>query len=235
MNGRTHGRCTMMIHIIRKQGTNVKHRRSVCLLFTFSLLWALSGCGSDASAPEFPPTVETVQTVAEELGWTLDPEGSQTWAEDQILYALETDERMKVSVSCATVEGKRFLTENCVVTLFPDKQQFAWEDWKGAVTLAETLYGGFSEGEFYQVLSEQDIPEPEILPSGPDAPTGRESLRWEAEFPAGYGRVWWSIGAGTVEHNFPSPSIRDWQVLLSISLYESKEAYEGMGAVSIEE
>ena len=72
MNGKIHGLCTTMIRM-RKQGTNVNHRRLGCLLLTFFLLWALPGCGSDTSAPEFPPTEETVQTVVEKLGWTLDP------------------------------------------------------------------------------------------------------------------------------------------------------------------
>ena len=231
MNGRIHGLCTMKIRI-RKQRTNVNHRRFGCLLLTFFLLWVLPGCGSDTSAPEFPPAVETVRTVAEELGWILDPEGTQSWAEDQILYALEIEGQTSVTVSCSLVEGKRFLAENCVVRLLPDKPQFAWEDWKEVVTLAETLYGGFSEGEFYQTLSEQNMPEPKIPPTGPDAPTGQESLSWEAELPAGYGRVRWSISAGTVEHSFPSPIIRDWQILLSVSLYESKETCESMGAIS---
>lgn len=210
---------------------NVNYRRFVCLLLTFFLLWTLPGCGSDASAPEFPPTEETVQTAAEKLGWTLDPEETQYWAEDQILYALRTDDQTEVWVSCALVEGERILMENCVVTSLSDKPQFTWEDWKEAVTLAETLYGGFSEGELYQTLSEQNIPEPEIPPAGPDTPTGQESLSWEAEFPAGYARVLWSVSAGTVEHTFPSPVIRDWRILLRVSLYESKQAFESMGAV----
>ena len=129
-------------------------------------------------------------------------------------------------------EETRFLTENCVVTLLPEEPQFAWEDWKEAVTLAETLYGGFSEGELYQTLSGQEIPELEIPSEGSDAPTGQESLSWEAELPAGYGRVRWSVSAGTVGHNFPSPVIQDWRVLFTISLYESREAYEVIGAVS---
>lgn len=168
-------RCTRMIRMC-EQGTNVNHCRVGCLLLTFFLLWALPGCGSNAHAPEFPPAVETVQTVVEELGWTLDPEGTQSWTEDQILYTLGTEDRTRASVSCALVEGSRFLTENCVVTLLPNKPEFAWEDWKGAVALAETLYGGFSEGEFDQTLSEQNIPEPEAPPAGLDTPTGQESL-----------------------------------------------------------
>ena len=231
MNGRIHGLCTDMSRV-RKQGTTVNHRRFGCLLLACFLLWALTGCGSGASAPEFPPAEEAVRTVAEEFGWTLEPEGTQSWAEGQILYALEAEDQTKVSVSCAMEGGERFLTQSCAVTLLPDKPQSAWEDWKEAVTLAETLFGGFSEGELYQALSEQEMPEPEIPPEGLDAPTGQESLSWEAELPAGYGRVWWSISAGTVEKNFPSPVIQDWRMTFSVSLYESKEACESMAVGS---
>ncbi len=231
MNGKTHGLYTIMIHM-RKQGTNINHRRFSCLLLIIFLLWALPGCGRNASAPEFPPTAETVQTMAEELHWTLKPEETESWAEDHILYALEREDQMRVFVSCALAEGKRFLTEDCFVIFLPDKPQFAWEDWKEAVTLAETLYGSFSKGELYEALSEQGIPEPEIPAAGPNTPAGQEYLRWEAELPAGYVRVQWSISAGTVEHTFPSPIIQDWRILLRVFLYESKEAYESMRAVS---
>lgn len=206
------------------------HRRFSCLCLMASLLWTLSGCGSGATAPEFPPTEETVRTAAEELGWTLDGEETQSWAEDQILYTLEAEDQTTVFVSCALVEGDRYLTENCAAMSLPDKPQFAWEDWEDAVDLAETLYGGFSEGELYQALSQQEIPAPAIPPAGPDTPTGQESLSWEVECPAGYGRVWWTISAGTVVKTFPSPVIQDWRMNLSVSLYVSREVYESMGA-----
>lgn len=229
ISGRPIGLSTIMTRV-SKQGTRANHRCVGCLLLTSFLLWALSGCGS--AAPEFPPTEEMVQTAAAELGWALNPEETQSWAEEQVLYTFECEDQTRASVSCALAEETRFLTENCVVTLLPDKPQFAWEDWKEAVMLAETLYGGFSEEELYQTLSGQEMPELEIPSEGPDTPTGRESLGWEVELPAGYGRVQWSVSEGTVEHNFPSPVIQDWRVLFTISLYESREAYEGIGAVS---
>ena len=105
---------------------NVDHRRFSCLCLMASLLWTLSGCGSGATAPEFPPTEETVRTAAEELGWTLDGEETQSWAEDQILYTLEAEDQTTVFVSCALVEGDRYLTENCAAMSLPDKPQFAW-------------------------------------------------------------------------------------------------------------
>ena len=116
MNGKTHGLYTIMIHM-RKQGTNINHRRFSCLLLIIFLLWALPGCGRNASAPEFPPTAETVQTMAEELHWTLKPEETESWAEDHILYALESEDQMRVFVSCVLAEGKRFLTEDCFVRI----------------------------------------------------------------------------------------------------------------------
>lgn len=105
--------------------------------------------------------------------------------------------------------GNPIFTENGVATFLPGKPQFAREDWKEAATLAEMVHGRFSEGELDQTLSEQEMPEPEIPLAGPDTPTGQESRSWEAEFSAGYGRVRWSVSAGTVEHNFPSSAIRN--------------------------
>ena len=66
-----------LLSLLLKQGTKVNFRRLGCLLLTFFLLWALPGCGSDASAPEFTPPEVTVQTVVEKLGWTLDPDPHQ--------------------------------------------------------------------------------------------------------------------------------------------------------------
>lgn len=231
MNGKIHGRCTTMTRM-HKQGTCTNHCRFGYLLLAFLILCTLSGCGNNSSAPEFPPSAEVVQTAAEKLGWVLAPEETQSWAENQILYTLEREDETRVSVSCALAEKTRFLTESCAVALLPAKPQFDWEDWKDALTLAETLYGGFSEGELYQALSEQEMPEPEIPLEGSDIPTGQESLSWEVECPAGYGRVQWSISAGTVEHGFPSPTIHDWRITFTTSLYESKDGYERISAVS---
>lgn len=207
--------------------------RLYCLILTLFLLWTLSGCGSnDTSMPEFPPAPETVQAAADGLHWTVDQEGTQSWHEDHILYSLEAENQTKLSVSCALVDGNRILMENCVLAMLPDKPRFDWKDWEKAVTLAETLYGGVSEGELYQALTAQDIPKAENTSAEFDAPTGQESLSWEVALPLGYGRVRWSISAGTVDKNFPSPIIRDWRMSFSISLYESKEAYMRISAAS---
>ena len=230
MNGKIFGLYTIMTRM-RKQRTCVNYRRLGCLCLTFFLLLTLPGCKSDTSAPEFPPAVETVQAAAEELLWTLDPEGTQSWAENQILYSFQTGDQSSASVSCALVDGKRVLMLHYFSMLLPDKPQFAWEDCKDAVTLAEKLYGGFSEGELYQALSGQNIPEPVIPQGGPDTPTGQETLNWKVELPSGYVMARWSISAGTVKQSFPSPVIRDWRITFSVSLYESKAAYESMVAV----
>ena len=220
---------TLLVPLTKQ--TMLRFTRLACLLLICLSLGMLSGCKNDAPQVEFPPTEETVQTAAEELDWTLDPEKTESWTEDQIVYTLETEDQGKASVSCALMENKRLLVENCVYTQLTDKPQFAWEDWKDAVALAETLYG-FSEGELYQALSEQDIPEPVIPEAGPDTPTGAESLSWEVELPAGYGTVRWFISAGEAEKTFPSPVIQEWQLIFSLSLYESKEAYESMAEAS---
>lgn len=226
MDKKSRGLCTVMTRM-RKNGQAVKHHRTGLLLLVFSLLWALPGCGKDVSAQEYPPTVETVQAEAEALHWSLDTEGIQSPSEDLKIYPLEAGEQMTVSVSCGLSNGDRVLSEVCICPPLLEKPQFAWEDWKDAVTLAEALYG-ISEGELYEALTGQEMPEPELPTSESEARPGQESLSWEAELPSGYGRVRWSISAGTVTHTFPSPIIHDWRMNFSITLYESREVYESI-------
>lgn len=195
------------------------------ILLLGSILWTLSGCGR---APEFPPKDEAVRAAAEKVGWVLDPEATQA-SEGSAIYTFETGDEVRASVSCALAEGNRVLMGYCMAISLPDKPEFSWEDWKKAVTLAESLYG-LDEGELYQALSQQDMPQPVIPETGPDTPMGQESLGWEAELPSGYGQARWSISAGEVEHGFPEPTIRNWRATFSISLYESKDAYESIGA-----
>ena len=209
---------------MRKKKTNTLSRLA-CLLLTVSLLWLLPACGSDSASP-FPPAEETVRAAAEKLDWTLLPEETQVWAEDQILYTLKTNSQMDVVLSCAVVEGKRTLTENCTAAGLPAEPVFTWEDWKKAISLAETLYGGFSEGELYQTLSALDIPEPEDPATGETSATGQGAISWEAELPAAYARVWYTVAAGTTESGFASTDVQDWRMTFNISLYASKDAYE---------
>lgn len=224
--------CAFFVLCMRKQAKKMRTCRLYCLILTLFLLGTLSGCGhDDASMPEFPPTLETMQAAADKLHWTVDQSGTQSWHEDHILYSLAAEDQTKLSVSCALADGNRILMENCVLAMLPDKPQFDWKDWEKTVTLAETLYGGISAGELYQALTAQDIPKAETS-SELDAPTGQEALSWEITLPAVYGRVRWSISAGTVDKNFPSPIIRDWRMSFSISLYESKEAYARISAAS---
>ena len=167
MSGKIHGLCTIVIPM-RKKKTNTLSRLA-CLLLTLSLLWLLP-------ASPFPPAEETVRAAAEKLDWTLLPEETQVWAEDQILYTLKTNSQMDVALSCAVVKGNRTLMENCTAAGLPAEPVFTWEDWKKAITLAETLYGGFSEGELYQTLSALAIPEPEDPATGAPSATGQGAI-----------------------------------------------------------
>lgn len=203
-----------------------KHRLG-CLLLAVSMLWALPGCRGGTEV-EFPPTEETVQAAAEQLGWTLDRSETKSVGEGRVTYNIETGDQTWVSVACTAAEGKRILGQGYFAVSLSEKPQFAWEDWEKAVTLAQTLYGGFDEGELYQALTEQDMPELQIPPAGLDTPTGRESLGWEVESPAGYARVRWIISAGEVEHGFPEPTVKNWRETFAIDLYESKDVYESI-------
>lgn len=200
-----------------------------CLMLTVCLLWAVTGCGHDASAPGFPPKEETVRTAAEKLGWTLDPEGPKSGTKSRVSYGFQVGDLETAVVSCDMAGGNRYLTEAYSAICLPDKPEFSWEDWKDVVTMAETLYGGLPEGELYEALSQST---PELPPEGTEASTDEESFIWEVELPAGYGRVWWSVSPGTVEKNFPSPVVQDWRLAVIVSLYESREAYESMTASS---
>lgn len=191
------------------------------LLLALFMVWTLSGCRSADS--EFPPAEETVRAAAKEVGWTLDAEATQSQT-DQVIYTLETGDQARAFASCASVDGDRVLAVHNIVARLPDKPEFAWEDWKKTVTLAETLYG-LEAGELYQALSQQDMPQSVRTEAELDTPTGQESLHWEAELPSGYARVRWLISAGEVEHNFPEPTIKNWRETFMLSLYESKEAY----------
>lgn len=211
-----------------KRGIGATNRRFGVILLLVSMLWTLSACGSHA--PEFPPKEETVRAAAEKVGWALDPEATQT-SEGRAIFTFETGDELRTSVSCTLAEGNRVLMGYCMAIFLPDKPEFSWEDWEKALTLAETLYGGFDEGELYKAFSQQEMPERKTPPAGADAPVGKETLCWEAELPSGYGQARWSISAGEVEHGFPEPTIRNWRATFSIFLYESKDAYESMGAV----
>lgn len=195
----------------------MKHKRFPLLLL-LALLLALSACGSASAASDFPPKEETVRSAAEALGWTLDPAGTESWAQGHMLYTLSGENLPQVSVSCALVDGKRTMTLICTAMDLPEEPVFAWGDWEKAASLAETLYGGFQEGELYRSLF--------------GAPSERDEdgvLTWEAESKAGYARLRWSPAPGTAEHSFPETTVQDWRETVYISLYPSKTVYENMG------
>lgn len=188
------------------------------LLLLLTLLLILSACGTAKVDSDFPPKEETVQKAAESLGWTLDPAGTESWAEGHVLYTLSGKDLHQVSVSCALVDGKRTMTLICTAMDLPEEPVFAWEDWEKALTLAETLYGGFQAGELYKGLS-----------GAPSESGENGALTWEAESKAGYARLRWSPAPGTAEHNFPETTVQDWRETVYISLYPSKTVYENMG------
>lgn len=207
--------------------TKRKPRRAIstCLLL---ILLFLTGCGNPSAVQSYPPVEETVQAAAEKYGWAIDPEGTQSWTENQILYSLVSEDLPKATVSFALAEGSRVLTLHCFGNRTPEKPEFSWEEWKEAVTLAESLYGGFSEGELYEALCRQGIPEPELPPVGSEAATGYERLRWEIDGPSGYGWGVRSIQAASSTHSFANTQIHEWSETFSLSLYQSREAYESL-------
>lgn len=209
----------------KKTKKNLRRTISACLLLT---LFFLTGCGNPSAVQSYPPAEETVRAAAEKYGWTIDPEGTQSWTENQILYSIVSEDLPRATVSFALAEGSRVLTLHCFGNRTPEKPEFSWENWKEAVTLAESLYGGYSEGELYEALCRQGIPEQELPPAPSNAATGYERLRWEIDGPSGYGWVVRSIQAASSTHSFANTQIHEWSELFSLSLYESKEAYESL-------
>ena len=195
----------------------MKHKH-LSILMVCVLLLTFSGCGHTSAASEFPPKEKTVRMAAEALGWTLDPAGTESWGEGHVLYTLSGADRPQAAVSCALADGKRTMILICTTMNLPEEPVFAWEDWEKAVTLAETLYGGFQAGELYKSLSG--------VPSESDEDGGST---WEAESKAGYVRLRWSPAPGTAEHNFPESTVQDWRETVYISLYPSKGDYEKTG------
>ena len=194
----------------------MRHKRFFIFLL-LALLLTLSACGSASAASNFPPKEETVQKAAEALGWTLDPAGTESWAEGHVLYTLSGKDLPQASVSCALVDGERTMTVICTVMDLPEEPVFAWEDWEKAASLAETLYGGFQAGELYKSFS-----------GAPSESDEDRALTWEAESKAGYARLRWSPAPGTAEHSFPETTVQDWRETVYISLYPSKTVYESM-------
>ncbi len=194
----------------------MRHKRFFIFLL-LALLLTLSACGPAPGDSDFPPKEETVQKAAEGLGWTLDPAGTESWAEGHVLYTLSGENLLRVSVSCALVDGNRTMTLICTAMDLPEEPVFAWEDWEKAVSLVETLYGGFQAGELYKGLS-----------GAPSESGENGALTWEAESKAGYARLRWSPAPGTAEHSFPETTVQDWRETVYISLYPSKAVYESM-------
>ena len=189
------------------------------------LVLSLTGCGNTSAEKAYPPSEETVQAAAEKLGWTIDQEGTQSWAENHILYSLVSDHQPRAAISIAQVDGNRLVNLHCFGDKTTEKPEFSWEDWKEAIALVESLYGGLSEGELYEYLRGQDSPEAETESSNTSLP-GLERLRWVVDCPTGYGWADWSVRGVRVEYGFGGRLIREWAEQLTVSLYESKEFYE---------
>ena len=215
MNGRIPRLYTTLIRM--HKGHMTIQKNTLVYILLVSLLVMLSGCGSAPAVADFPPKEETVQKAAEALGWTLEKGKTESWADDHVMYTLQTESDGKASLSCALVDGKRTMTFIYMAMNLTEEPVFAWEDWEKAISLAETLYSGSQAGELYKSFS------------GAPAESGEDGATlWEAESKAWYARLRWSPTAGIAEHNFPESTIQDWRETVYISLYPSKAVYENM-------
>lgn len=207
--------------------TRTTYQRIVSTYLILTLLF-LSGCRTSSTAEAYPPSEETVQAAAEKLGWTVDPEGTQSWAEGQILYTLVSNDHIKSTISFALVDGNRMLTMYCFDNKTPEKPEFSWEDWKSGISLVESLYDGFSEGELYAYLCQQGIPEPLDQTGAINVPAGYEHRRQDIDCPGGFGWASWSTQGVNIEYGFGGRRIHEWSEQFTVSLYESKEFFESI-------
>ena len=202
--------------------TSVPHRRIICICLLLILLF-LTGCGTSKA---YPPSEESVRSAAEQLGWTIDPEGTQSWVEGQILYTLVSDDLPKTTISFALADGRRMVTLHSFGGKTSEKPEFAWEYWKAAISLVEDLYDGFSQGELYEYLCQQGIPAPLDLTGAINVPAGYERRRQDIDCPGGFGWASWSTQRANIEYGFGGRRIHEWSEQFTVSLYESKEFFE---------
>lgn len=202
--------------------TSVPHRRIICICLLLILLF-LTGCGTSKA---YPPSEESVRSAAEQLGWTIDPEGTQSWVEGQILYTLVSDDLPKTTISFALADGRRMVTLHSFGGKTSEKPEFAWEYWKAAISLVEDLYDGFSQGELYEYLCQQGIPAPLDLTGAINVPAGYERRRQDIDCPGGFGWASWSTQGANIEYGFGGRRIHEWSEQFTVSLYESKDFFE---------
>ena len=201
--------------------TSVPHRRIICICLLLILLF-LTGCGASKA---YPPSEESVRSAAEQLGWTLQSDLTASRQAGQMTYSLSKDDRLRLTVNCASVSGKKMLSAISMVTMLPEKPEFSWEDWKDVISMVEAMYGSFSKGELYKALSGQDMPEPKAPEPVTEARPGEESLSWEANCPGGYAKVRWVAMAGqTVRSASSGTEILDWRVHFTVTVYEAFES-----------
>ena len=199
--------------------------RVICISLALIFLF-LTGCGASSAAKAYPPSEETVRSAAEKLDWTIDPEGTQSWVEGQILYTLVSDDQPKTSISFALVDGNRMVTLQCFGDKTSEKPEFSWEDWKAAISLVESLYDGFSEGALYEYLRQQGIPAPLDQTGAINVPAGFERCRQDIDCPGGFGWASWSTQGANIEYGFGGRRIHEWSEQFTLSIYESKEFFE---------
>ena len=159
----------------------------------------------------FPLSEETVNDTLTAVGLPLrvDPRKTQSYADGQIVYTLRGEGEDLYpwgAVHSAVYDGgKRVLT---VIYLeeAAESTVFRWEDAQRAITLANTLWGGFSDdGQLYRQLSALPIPQ--------DAANGAS---WALDTGNGYWRVTYTVSTIQEEPN---------RTNLTIACYESEAEY----------
>lgn len=188
-------------------------KKVLCLFGLLAVMSPLVGCWS--THPAFPPDAAAVADIVESLGfdWTLSEEDAVSYPDGRVTFSLYGEGYPEALIGCSGPQEAKAMQLFFGMPLLPEKPRFAWEDWEDHFSLAEQLYGGFSdEGELYRAFSAQEIPESVDL--------GRMHT-WRAELPSARCTVSWRTErTGTAGGQGPSEG---WTGRLSMTILEAED------------
>ena len=128
----------------------------------------LVGCWS--THPAFPPDAAAVADIVGSLGfdWTLSEEDAVSYPDGRVTFSLYGEGYPEALIGCSGPREAKAMQLFFGMPILSERPRFAWEDWEDRFSLAEQLYGGFSdEGELYRAFSAQG--DPRVRGPGQDA------------------------------------------------------------------
>ncbi|WP_298024805.1 hypothetical protein [uncultured Dysosmobacter sp.] len=209
-------------------------RRLFYSLFVLGILFLLAGCQkSGLQEPDFPLKEADIITALAQTNLPGTISDDKTiLSEEYTSYVLDSaDQRLPVAIIFSSnYEGKRFLSLTFISPPTSKDCVFLWEDWKQQLALAALLYGGFTdEDEIYRGFFEQEVSDGELEVNENNFDhLIAEQYEWDAEFSAGYCRVYYKLVNSSIETDpFGSENFNvvEQTPHMTISIYESVERY----------